>query len=811
MPSARRILPLLLLGLNLLLTTGFAQEGAEGEAVQISGFPGLSQVVPHAADLFAQADQDRNRTAELKDTQTVKKALEVAEERFAQIGRNTEKLGDPRIWNLDTLLEVRSLLDEEEDRLQNLLAPVSERLETLESIASFWEERRAYWQQWQEELTAEREQVPQETFARVFETIEEISSRAAEGITSLVFLQEQITELIDRIQQQQNILAAVVGEVRSRTFEKIAPSFGNPDFYRQFTRDLLMEAHEGLSRVQRIHPQFYRTQAWILALQFMLAVGLGGFIRRHRRSVVEAPEWNFILLHPWATGLFVSLTGLGPLYTSPPALWRLLMWFLASLSAAILISGLVRNPLKRVTVYLLAGVLVFTMTLQIISLPQPLYRIYLTLICLFAVPLLITLARRNTRNQQGRKTAFTRYLQAGAALAAAALVAQAGGYSAFSARLVEASLKSVFLLIFIVMLLRLVQGGVQYLFNQPLIAQRPFFDRFGQEVAHRLKNLLRVLAWIVGFFMLLQMWGVYDTLSQAWKGLFALEISLGQIRLTLDMIVLALLVLYLSIVGSWFIRAFLEAEIFPRQNIDRGVRDSIKRLLHYFLVFVGFIFAMSLAGFELENFAVLAGALGIGIGFGLQNIVNNFVSGLILLFERPIKMGDILVIDDEWGTVKKIGLRSTVIETLDQSELIVPNSQFISEKVTNWTLSTTVARVVLPVGVAYGSNIELVLKILHEAADTHPLVLATPSPSPIFVAFGNSSLDFELRCWIANIGSRLRVRSDLGQFVDRRFREEGVEIPFPQRDLHLRTVDSQLMEKATRGRLSRQAAEDEHA
>ncbi|MBE0598188.1 MAG: mechanosensitive ion channel, partial [Desulfuromonadales bacterium] len=152
-----------------------------------------------------------------------------------------------------------------------------------------------------------------------------------------------------------------------------------------------------------------------------------------------------------------------------------------------------------------------------------------------------------------------------------------------------------------------------------------------------------------------------------------------------------------------------------------------------------------------------------------------------------------LVVDGDWGRVISIGLRSTVIETFDGSELIVPNSLLISEKVTNWTLTTTKARVVMPVGVAYGSDLEVVLRILKEVSGSHPLVLAEPGPSPIFVGFGDSSLDFELRCWIADVDKRLIVRSDLGQLIDRRFREEGVEIPFPQRDLHLRSVDGEIL------------------
>lgn len=151
-------------------------------------------------------------------------------------------------------------------------------------------------------------------------------------------------------------------------------------------------------------------------------------------------------------------------------------------------------------------------------------------------------------------------------------------------------------------------------------------------------------------------------------------------------------------------------------------------------------------------------------------------------------MGDIVIIDDAWGTVLRIGLRSTVVTTLEESEIIVPNSLLMSEMVTNWSLTSPLCRVSVPVGVAYGSDVPLVLKILVEAGEENPSVLSDPAPSPLFKGFGDSSLDFELRVWISNVRDRLRVRSEICQFIDRRFREEGVEISFPQRDLHLRSV-----------------------
>jgi small-conductance mechanosensitive channel len=226
--------------------------------------------------------------------------------------------------------------------------------------------------------------------------------------------------------------------------------------------------------------------------------------------------------------------------------------------------------------------------------------------------------------------------------------------------------------------------------------------------------------------------------------------------------------------------------------MDIGVKESLKRLTHYALFSVGFLVAVSMAGLDLQKFTILAGALGVGIGFGLQNIVNNFVSGLILLFERPVKVGDIINIDQDWGTIKKIGLRSTIFETFDRAEIIVPNADLVAQKVTNWTFSSKIVRVNLPVGVAYGSPLEKVLGVLNRAAREHPDVFSYPEPNTIFEEFGNSSINFRLRFWVHTIDDRMKIRSEVAVIVDRLFREEGIEIPFPQRDLHLRSIDSNL-------------------
>ncbi len=336
-------------------------------------------------------------------------------------------------------------------------------------------------------------------------------------------------------------------------------------------------------------------------------------------------------------------------------------------------------------------------------------------------------------------------------------------------------------------------GGLSLALSRLPFERLQTAQNFSRDFQRRIENIF--LLFLVGYscLYLTVVWGLYSSAGRAWSGLTEYSWVIGNYHLQLTTILQVGFVFYLSLEMSWLLQALLDRQLFNRRSYDRGVRDAVKKLLHYTIVLVGLLFAAGVAGFELQNIMVLAGAFGIGIGFGLQDIVNNFLSGIILLFERPIKVGDGVLIDGEYGTVLRIGLRSTVVENLDQAELIVPNSQLISQKLTNWTLSTRRVRVVLPVGVAYGSDLNRVLHILAGAAAQHPDVLSNPEPSPIFIQFGASSLDFELRVWISDIDKRPRVKSELLLYIDQHFREAGVEIPFPQRDLHLRSISNDIV------------------
>ncbi len=253
-------------------------------------------------------------------------------------------------------------------------------------------------------------------------------------------------------------------------------------------------------------------------------------------------------------------------------------------------------------------------------------------------------------------------------------------------------------------------------------------------------------------------------------------------------------VLYLAIVivALFYVTGKLKTWIVERllsgSHVELGVRHAIGTIVRYVVVTIGLLVIFQTAGINLSTLTVLFGALGIGVGFGLQSITNNFVSGIILLLERPIKVGDRIEVGDVHGDVVNISPRATTIVTNDNIAIIVPNADFISSKVINWSYTNRDVRFNFPVGVSYSSDPEQVRTVLLEVATAHPGVLNEPGPSVLFHEFGDSSLNFILRVWTREFATIPGVlRSDLNFAINRAFKDQGIEIPFPQRDIHIRS------------------------
>lgn len=264
--------------------------------------------------------------------------------------------------------------------------------------------------------------------------------------------------------------------------------------------------------------------------------------------------------------------------------------------------------------------------------------------------------------------------------------------------------------------------------------------------------------------------------------------ALGNAKITplslIYLVCVAILLIYLS--GK--LKKLLITRLLKRTMMDTGAQDAVGTIARYIVLVIGFLIIIQSVGIDLTTLNVLAGAVGVGVGFGLQNIASNFISGLIILLERPIKVGDRVEVDDVSGDVISVGARSSTIRTNDNIAIIVPNSKFISENVVNWSLIGDIVRFRIPVGVSYDSDVDEVSRLLLEVADENENVVSDPPPKVRLVKFGENSLNFELWAWTRSRLNRPGAfKSDINFAISRKFRDNNIEIPFPQRDVHFRS------------------------
>ena len=261
---------------------------------------------------------------------------------------------------------------------------------------------------------------------------------------------------------------------------------------------------------------------------------------------------------------------------------------------------------------------------------------------------------------------------------------------------------------------------------------------------------------------------------------------------TLEDVALAIIFAIITLALAKNIPGLLEVALLQRLPLDAGGRFAVTTLVRYAITLVGIVLAFGAIGIGWSQVQWLAAAITVGLGFGLQEIFANFVSGLILLFERPIRIGDTVTVGNINGDVTRIRIRATTIRDWDRKELVIPNKEFVTGQVINWTLSDPILRLIVPVGIAYGSNTDLAEELLHKVARENKHALEDPQPRVFFLGFGDSSLNFELRVFVPSIDYLLKTRHELHKAIDAEFRKANIEIAFPQRDIHVRSIKAAL-------------------
>jgi small-conductance mechanosensitive channel len=554
------------------------------------------------------------------------------------------------------------------------------------------------------------------------------------------------------------------------------------------------QAHTGIVRTVRLAQAFAKTQrprmilhGLLTALLVTLAVRLS---RRRAASGAEAHDdaMRALVAHPIVATAVLSLMLTFVLYPYVPgALGRVIAIVVALLSVRM--SRGVADRLIRHTAYVIVGLLLVSVVRQLLPPEAPLGRLLLlgqAVVIAVWVGLLLQRLPTFTADWTPGWQRFARgTLRVVFVLALLAVVANVFGNVSLAAIITEGIVDSGLLGIILRTLGAILEALVDDFLDGTASALLRSVGRrrAGLEaaVARRMRIAVGVL-WLVG-----TLWMVHVLVpAVAWlrKGLGA-ELQVGEVTLSLGSVLTVLVTVWLSVKVARLVRVVLEEDALPRMSLPRGVPAAISIAANYLVLLIGFGFALSAAGLDPGRVTLLAGALSVGIGFGLQTIVNNFVSGLILLFERPVQIGDVIAVGGVMGQVRRIGIRSSTIAVGDGAELIVPNADLISNQVLNYTLSSAQRRLEVKVGVAYGSDPTQVLTLLEQAAKSLPDILQSPSPLATFTGFGPSSLDFTLWGWTDRQDGAATVRSQLAIAVHDVLRNAGIAIPFPQVDVHV--------------------------
>ncbi|MGB5590349.1 MAG: mechanosensitive ion channel domain-containing protein [Gammaproteobacteria bacterium] len=509
----------------------------------------------------------------------------------------------------------------------------------------------------------------------------------------------------------------------------------------------------------------------------------------------EAPSADAVNLfaYPLATAAFISLAFTRAIYPGAPlALLDINRALLALPLLALLTTALDKH--RRIGAYMLIAVFAVDSVTDTIA-AQPLAgRLIHLLIAALALTALLWAELRGGPSSNVRKTwrlAWKLAVRAATISLLVAIIANVVGILSLAYWLTNATLVLIYVGLGIFVFSLLARGLLEVLLRSPVTAGLRSLRGSSDAVRRRFNRVLDAAGILLWLAIGLKIFGIFGPTVDAFRWLGSSTLSIGNFTLSVGDVLAFLVALYLGVLISRFLRFILQEDVYPRLRLPRGVPSTINMMVNYGVITIAFLIALAAAGFELGRLAIVAGALSVGIGFGLQAIVNNFVAGLILAFERPIQAGDTIEVGTLLGRVTRIGIRASTLRTYDGSEVIVPNSEFISGQVVNWTLSDITKRQHVPFGVAYGTDPERVMELVTEVANANPLVIPEPEPFVVFHGFGDSSLDFELRAW-CNFNDGLQVLTQLNVGINRALADNGIEIPFPQRDLHLRSVDPEL-------------------
>ena len=698
--------------------------------------------------------------------------------------------------DIESMITLRGNVKIISDICLEIKGKIEERLKNIATLNKDWLDKKDYWEQLRQQSNFVNNKTAKDIFIENDKIIDE-SIKLFDGIDSSVTnFNQRLGDLNKDTEKFADELDKYIEELRSRLFKKTGHAMLTSKYINEFDSKLRDNFFEGIAKLEIINDNYFKNNTWVFLVQIILAFILAYYFQHTDKTVLTKFGIGFVSNNSGAVALIIAvLLGL-PFLESIPLAIKFIYNVIIGISFGFIICNKLPNKGEKAAVILVFVLYIIYMFFDVISMPMALSRLIIAVFSLassiYFLNLNDILSKNYDSNEDKTPAVSTKeklICKVIGIFMLIAFVGQLAGYTALANHVFDITLRSVLISLFAWIILCALKGCVRTVFNNAFVGKH--IKSIVSDVNVIINRFNFIITLVVIFIVIagiLAAWGVYDNTWFAVKSILGLGFTIQGTKITLGKICWAILLFYMILSISWLVRAYLEVNFYPARKIEPGVGISINRLIYYSFIVLGFALALDVMGISIQSLTVIIGALGVGIGFGLQNIVNNFASGLILLFERSIKVGDVVVVNGTWGTVKHLGLRATIIQTFANAEMIVPNSDLVSSTVNNWTMTNRRTRFTVKVGVAYGTDPELVKKVLLEIAANHSNVLRDPAPGVVFTEFGDSSLNFELRCWVRDIASMWKTQDEIMYEVDKKFKENNISIPFPQRDLYIKEL-----------------------
>jgi small-conductance mechanosensitive channel len=785
--------------LALLLNPGGLAAQEPAAAPSTSEAPTPQPDVPHLADLIPQGTALIDRFAELEtvlksgsDPSEVQNQLLEINSNLKKYAGKLQKLMTMSIAGGGQLMKLQLEITSMAEVLKGIQRSVTEELRTLVDLQNEWVKEQEQWKTWRTALLSDKS--PTEikgAFDKADHTIDKAFGLILPKLQPLLTLQKQTGRHQTRLKKlTSEIHSAYTPAQKGPTIVDSSPHMFSSAYVSQFLVALRSPLNVKLDQMVQAEQAFFTRQGWILLTQGVFSLVLIFVLFRQRSQLADSERWRFVARRPIAAGLFTILLAGAPFYAGAPISFMFAFTLVAGVAFARLVGSLLDTDWRTQPIYWVITLVILTRLFYTLDLPTPLFRLYFLVAALLSLVFCLRWITKNFREGDSPRIFGVGVFAVAAVFLTVIVFAEVSGEAERAEYLFNTSLRTILVLLAFGLFTYLIRGGLEGAVHSSFLKTIPLVRRNAAGIVRRLGLLVSVLMGVMVLAFWLQIWGIYNSPISALTELLAWGVSIGTQRLTLGQVIAGFSAMVITLLVSWLVQQLLIEDALGTRHVEKGVRFSVGRLIHYVLVFVGFILALIILGVDLTKVTLFASALGIGVGLAARDLVSCFFGGLMIYLDRPFAVGDWIRSPDRdiEGTVEKIGVRLTRIRTFDQRPLYVPNSVFSNTAVENPGRMLN-RRIFETIGIRYDdvSKMAVIVQDVEQMLRTHPEIETGRTLMVNFTTFAPSSVDFFIYTFTktTNLEHYHKVKQDVLLRATEIIKAHGAKIAFPTSTIHV--------------------------